>query len=148
MAILDAELKADPACHPFPADADTSAIPPRPGLMSYVASITVDYRGKGHIEVRAWQGDDRVTPLTPWPAYVDYTLTGGRDVIWFNCQTGFRVQDIAQTPENPNAITYDPQFLTGTTLQDLEGTNVITFRCSQKSERAHPKPNPSKLNPK
>lgn len=141
VAISDAILKPDPSCHAFPVKPDPHAVPIPPSVAAYQVSISVDYRGKGHIDVRVWQNDDKQVLLAPWQAYVGYTLTGSMDVIWFDCQNDFRIKDITQTPENPNGIFDDEP--TGTVLQDLNGPNVIKFTCKRKSETARLKPKPN-----
>lgn len=135
MAISDATLKPDPSCHPFPVEPDPSAIPVPPTVKAYHASISVDYRGEGHIDVTVWQGDDKRVPLTPWQAYVSYALNGALVVIWFDCQKDFRIKDITQTPHNPNGFFQDEPH--GTALQDMNGMNVVKFTCQRKSETAH-----------
>jgi hypothetical protein len=147
MAISDATLKPDASCRPIPITPDPYAVAIPPTVNSYHASITVDYRGKGHIDVRVWQGDDKPALLTPWQAYVSYTLTGAGDVIWLDCQKGFRIKGITQTPRNPNGIIED-SFLTGTVLQDISGRNVIKFACQRKSEDAHPQAKSPQSTPK
>ena|SRR5712692_136578 len=104
--------------------------------------------GNGHIDVRVWKGEEKPVPLTPWEAYVSYNLTGSQDVIWFDCQEGFRIKNITQTPENPNGIFEDAPRLTGTVLQDLNGINVVGFTCQRKRESTQRKRNSSKLGPK
>lgn len=129
MAISDPTLKPDLSCHPFPVKRDQHPVPIPPTLKAYHASISVDYRGKGHIYVKVWEGEDNPVPLAPWETYVDYILTGSRDVIWFNCQKGFQIKDITQTPENPDGVIVDIPRLTGTVLQDINGVNVVKFTC-------------------
>jgi hypothetical protein len=132
IAISDPILKPDPSCHAFPVKPDPYAVPIPPGVTEYQVSITVDYRSKGHIDVRVRQSDDKRVLLKPWQAYVNNTLTGSMDVIWFDCPNDFRIQGISQTPENPNGMFDDEP--TGTVLQDLKGSNVIKFSCKKESE--------------
>jgi hypothetical protein len=132
IAISDPTLKPDPSCHAFPVKPDPYAVPIPPSLTEYQVSITVDYRSKGHIDVRVRQSDDKRVLLKPWQAYVNNTLTGSMDVIWFDCPNDFRIQGISQTPENPNGMFDDEP--TGTVLQDLKGSNVIKFSCKKESE--------------
>jgi hypothetical protein len=143
LAISDATLKPGPSCHPSPVRPDPYAVPIPPNVKSYHASISVDYRGKGHVNVKVWHGDDKPVPLAPWQAYISYTLTGGQDVIWFDCQKGFRINDITQTPENPNGIFNDEPNLTGTVLQDMNGANMVRFSCQKKQDSTDVKPKPS-----
>lgn len=131
IAISDAVLKPDASCHPAPLKRDPQPVPLRQGLQVYHASITVDYRGRGHVDVKVWQGEEKRVSLTPWESYVSYSLTGGQDVIWFDCQKALKVNNITQTPDSPNSITDDQPFLTGATLQDLKGVNVISFTCQK-----------------
>ncbi len=147
MAISDATLRPDASCRPSPITPDPYAVAIPPTINSYHASITVDYRGKGHIDVSVWQGDGKPVLLTPWQAYVSYTLTGGGDVIWLDCQKDFRIKDITQTPKNPNGI-FEDSFLTGTVLQDISGRNVVKFACQRKSEDVHPQPKSPQSTPK
>jgi hypothetical protein len=148
IAISNAALKPDPSCRPSPVREDPNAAPIPPSVKAYFAAITVDYRGKGHADVKVWQDDEKSVQLAPWQAYVSYNLTGGLDVIWFDCQKDFRINDITQSPQNPNGILQDEPNLTGTVLQDISGTNVIKFSCQKKPETASPKDKPSEAKPK
>lgn len=139
LAVADAELKPDPSCHRTPAEPDPSTISIPGTLKSYRASINVDYQGKGHVEVRVWPGKSESVQLKPWQTYVRYTLTGGQDVIWFNCQKDFSIKDITQTPGNEHEIIRDEPFLTGAVLQDTSGKNLITFACERKADTASAK---------
>ena len=134
MAMQDPKLKLDSSCRPFPIDPDLDAVAMAPGTKTYHASITVDYRGKGHIDVKVWKDDEKSATLTPWQSYVGYSLTGGQDVIWFGCHEGFGIAEISQTPLNPQGIFNDEPNGTGTLLQDMKGTNVIKFTCEKKSK--------------
>jgi hypothetical protein len=132
VVIWDPTLKPDPACHPHPLEPDLSSVHIPTTVAAYHASITVDYRGKGHIGIKVWQGDDKSALLAPWQAYVTYRLNGALDVIYFDCQNDFQIKDVTQTPQNPNGLSgIDP---TGTALQDVNGTNVFKFSCQRKSE--------------
>lgn len=130
MAIADAELKPDSSCHPLPIEPDVTTAPVPSGLKSYRALITVDYRGKGHVDFRVWEnGNKRM--LQPSAAFVRYNITGGGDVIWFGCREGFNVHTIMQTPQpTDGTITRDEEF-SGTVLQDLEGINTVEFGCEK-----------------
>jgi hypothetical protein len=77
IAISNPALKPDPSCHPFPVKPDPSAVPIPTSLKSFRASITVDYRGKGHVDVRVWRSADKKS-LQPWQSFVQYHLTGIR----------------------------------------------------------------------
>jgi hypothetical protein len=142
MAVADAVLKPDSSCHPFPLERDPQLVPIRQGLQIYHASITVDYRGRGHVNVKVWAGNGKPAFLTPWQRYVSYSLTGGEDIIWLDCQTAFRVSDIAQLPENPNGTLKDGN-LSGAALSDLNGVNSGSFTCKKKPHSAQQKASPS-----
>lgn len=132
MAISNAILKPDASCHASAVKPDPSAAPIPPTVTAYHASITVDYRGKGHVNVSVRQGDNKAAPLAPWQAYVNYMLTGGQDIVRFDCQKGFQIGDIKQTPTNPNGLLDDVPNLSGAALQDLNGINTIEFACQKK----------------
>ncbi len=131
-AISNATLNPDSSCHPFPVRPDSSAVPIPPTVRAYRSSITVDYRGKGHVGVKVWQGHHRRVLLKPWQAYVNYSLTGGQDVIWFDCQKDFRIGNITQVPASPDGLLQDVPRQSGAALQDMEGANVIEFTCRKK----------------
>jgi hypothetical protein len=130
VAISDPTVKPDPACHPHPLETDPSSVHIPTAVGAYHASITVDYRGKGHVDIKVWQGDDKSALLAPWQAYITYGLTGALDVIWFDCQNDFRIKDITQTPPNPDGSPEGEP--TSTVLHDMNGTNVIKFSCQRK----------------
>jgi hypothetical protein len=148
IAISNAVLKPAPTCHPSAVEEDPSSVPIPSDMKAFYASVTVDYRGKGHVDVKVWQGDDARSPLTPWQAYVSYNLTGGLDVIWFDCQKDFLIHDIKQSPENPSGILKEQPDLVGAALQDTRGTNTIQFSCQRKTGTPDPKSTPSQAKPK
>jgi hypothetical protein len=143
MAILDATLKPDPSCRALLVELNPHAVTVLPTVTRYQASISVDYRGKGHVDVKVWQDDGKSGLLAPWQAYVNYTLTGSMDVIWFGCQEDFLIQDITQTPGSPTGIFEGEP--TGTSLQDLNGVNVVKFTCQRKPKAAPSKSGYSQL---
>jgi len=136
IAISDATLKPDGSCNPAPLKSDPQPVPIRQGLRAYHASITVDYRGRGHIDVQVWQGKEKRVPLAPWESYISYSLAGGRDVIWFGCQEVFKINDITQIPDGPNGVIDDQPYAA---LKDLKGVNVISFTCQKRPLDAQPK---------
>jgi len=134
MALSDARLKPDTSCHPFPVRPDLSTIAILPDVNVFRVSITVDYRGQGHVAVRVWNAENSHL-IGPWQAYADYRLTGGGDGIWLHCRERFGLQDPAQSPPSDNGIFQDEPDLTGTVLQDVNGANVITFTCRRGAAR-------------
>lgn len=146
-AIGDAKLKPDPSCHPFPIKPDLSVVPIPATVEMFHASIAVDYRGKGHVEVKVWKNEHAL--LKPWQAYVNYMLTGSPGVIWFGCQEDFRITDITQTPKSRSGIfAGGSPNLTGTALQDLEGANTISFTCQRILGVGDVRPTPPGTKPK
>lgn len=145
---IEATLKPDPSCRPFPLRPDLSTVPIPTTVKIFRASIVVDYHGKGHVGVEVWKNQDKRLLLKPWEAYVNYILTGGRDVIWFGCQKDFRIAAITQTPKSPGGIFADAPDLTGTALQDLEGANTINFTCQRILSSGDAKPKPPGTKPR
>jgi hypothetical protein len=147
IAISNAVLKPAPTCHPSAVEEDPSSVPIPSDMKAFYASVTVDYRGKGHVDVRVWHGGEARLPLAPWQAYVSYNLNGSLDLIWFRCQKDFLITDITQMPENPNGILRDQLNITGAVLQDMSGTNTIRFSCQRKTGTPDPKGIPSQAKP-
>jgi hypothetical protein len=135
MAVSEPRLEPDASCNPHPVRPDPEATPIPPDIKTFHGSIVVDYRGKGHVDVKVWQGESEHAPLKPWQAYVHYLLTGGADVIWFGCQQDFQISDISQTPKPPKEV-FAGEPDAGTALQDLNGTNTITFTCKRPTPEA------------
>jgi len=139
VAISDAELKPDPACHPLPFEPDLTTAPVPSGLKGYRASITVDYRGKGHVDVQVWETSNK-RMLQPWEAFVGYNITGSGDGIWFGCRDGFSVHTVTQTPKaSDGTLTLDEK-VSGTVLQNLEGINTVEFGCQKSTHKDSPTP--------
>jgi hypothetical protein len=65
VAISNGALKPDASCKPSPIEEDPGTAPISPNVKTYHASIIVDYRGKGHVDIKVWQGDEKSVPLTP-----------------------------------------------------------------------------------
>lgn len=142
LAIENPQLKPDPSCHPLPLRPDPTAAPIPSGLKAFQVSITVDYRGKGRIEVKVWKDQDETKLLAPWQAYVSYTLTGGADVMWFRCEKNYRIKDITQIPKSTgDFLQLEPDF-TGTTFQNQDGLNTVTFTCRKDPGSADAKAKP------
>jgi hypothetical protein len=137
IAVSDPSLQPDSSCHPLPVGPDPNAAPIPASLRSFRASITVDYRGKGHIEVRVWQSANKEV-LQPWQSFVYYFLTGGRDVLWFGCHEGFSIDGKAQTPKSPDGFVGDTD-APGTVLQDMRGVNTVEFGCKKQPENTSSK---------
>ena len=140
IAISDPTLESDSSCHPFPVKPDPTIVPIPTDLKSFHASITVDYRGRGHTEVRVWRSAKNEV-LQPWQSFVYYQLTGGQDVLWFSCHDGFSVHGKTQTPKSPNGFAGD----TGaprTVLQDMRGVNTVEFVCKREPQNASSKKTP------
>ena len=149
VAMSDAQLKPDESCRPLPVEPDSTAVLMPSNVMTYSASIRIDFRGRGHIDVAVNTNREKPVDLTPWQAYVSYTLNGSGDVIWFACQKDFQVKDFTQSPSSRDGVLNDEPELTGATLQDAQGVNVITFQCQrknravgQKKSSTQAKPNP------
>jgi len=100
LAMSDARLSPDPSCHPSPVDPDLSIVSIPQDVRTYNVSITIDYHGKGHVQVRVWRDQKKQIPLNPWQAYAHYLLTGGQDFIWFGCRAGFRLSRVALSPRS------------------------------------------------
>jgi hypothetical protein len=132
MAISDPELKPDPSCRPYPVKPDPTAARIPTDLRTFHASVTVDYRGKGYVEVKAWRGEDRRVPLEPWQAFVNYSLTGSEDVMWFVCREDFQIKNITQDPKSPTGIFQDEPDLNSVVLQAMDAPNTVTFTCEKK----------------
>jgi len=99
-------------------------------VRTYRASITVDYRGRGHVTVKVWNPDAPGKSLKPWQAYVDYMLTGRGDTIRFSCHDRrFHIREASQSPGSSGGILYDTLGHAGASLGDPAGTNTITFAC-------------------
>ncbi|MGA2966351.1 MAG: hypothetical protein ABSD64_09070 [Terriglobales bacterium] len=130
LAIQDAKLLPDNSCSAFPVAPNPALAPRKPNLTVYEAEIVVDYRGKGHVDVVVWANQQKKDRLTPWQAYVDYMLTGSRDVMWFGCADEFIVKKISQTPKPPDEPDRDlsPKRVLAT-LPDSEGVNAVSFIC-------------------
>ncbi len=139
LAISGAKLDPASSCHPSPVEPDLSleSIPP---VRKYYASITIDYRGKGHIDVSVWRDSVGRIPAKPWQAYVNYLLTGGEDVLWYGCRKGFAVDKIRQTPPNPNGNLEPDANLTGDAGADLDPDhiNTIAFECHKQDHSESP----------
>ena len=90
-------------------------------MKEYQASITVDYRGKGHVDVKVWQAHDKRVLLKPWQAYVNYLITGGEEIIWFDRQKNFRISRITQVPASPDGLLKDIPDQFRAELQDIKG---------------------------
>ena len=133
MAIEEGKLKPDSSCHPFPVRPDPSTTSIPKDLRTYRASITVDFRGKGRVVVKVWNDRDPQVSLRPWEAYVDYMLTGGGDIIRFDCRKGFQARDISQQPKSHRGLLNDVPDFPSVGLVDLNGTNTISFTCQRGS---------------
>lgn len=138
MAVSLPALKPDSSCHPFPVEPDPTTTPIPLDLKRFGASITVDYRGNGHVSVRVWESANKQA-LQPWEAFVHYhliqgkhyNLTGAEDVIWFGCRGDFRISDLKQTPQAPNGFIQNEPDSPGTVLQDVHGVNRVEFGCEK-----------------
>lgn len=133
LAISNPELKPDPSCRPFPIKPDPTTAPIPTDLEIFHASITVDYRDKGHVDVNIWKDESKHVPLAPWQAFIHYFLTGAEDVMWFGCRQGFQIKEIAQDPESPTGIFQDEPDLNSAVFQSTDAPNTITFTCERKA---------------
>jgi hypothetical protein len=138
IAISDPLLKADSSCHPLPVEPDPTAAPIPTSLKSFRASITVDYWGKGHVEVRVWRSASNAV-LKPWQSFAHYGLAGGEDVMWFGCREGFSTKGMTQTPKSPDGFIEGDGDSQSTVLQDMHGVNKVEFACEKKPEGASSK---------
>jgi len=130
LAVGDPALTPDVTCHPAPLMSDPSTVPIPAGLSQYRASITVDYKGKGHVSVRVWGDGPTWDDLTPWQAYVSYMLTGGADIIRLECNKQFRVEDVALDGQSQSKILHDIPGSSGAIL-DTTRSNTISFTCGR-----------------
>jgi hypothetical protein len=137
VAISDPAVKPDSSCQPFPIEPDPTAAPIPANLKHFRASISVDYRGNGRVDVRVWQSTNKKM-LQPWRAFVYYFLTGGADVMWFGCREGFSIHGMTQTPKSPDGFLGDAG-APGTVLQDMKGVNKVEFTCDKESENTSSK---------
>jgi hypothetical protein len=130
LAVSDPTLRPDSSCHPFPAKPDLSTVPIPSSVDLYHVSITVDYRGRGHVSVHVSDGQNAATSLEPWQAYAHYMLTGGADVIWFGCQKEFQLEQVAQKPPGNAILPQDDD--AGASLRNMEGSNTVTYSCRRR----------------
>lgn len=130
LAMSDSTLHADSSCHPFPVKPDLSTSPIPPSVRLYHVSITVDYRGKGHVGVHVSDGQNGAMPLKPWQAYAHYMLTAGADVIWFGCRKEFQLEHVTQEPAGGEILPEDDD--AGAALRNMNGSNIITYSCQRK----------------
>jgi hypothetical protein len=131
-AIQNPEIKPDSLCRSSAVEPDLYAQPIAPGVNAWRATITVDYRGKGQINVNVQTLDKSPRTLTPWQPYVHYMLTGGADVIWFSCRAGFRMSDIVVSPASEISSLDEADETKGASLRNMSGLNTATFRCSRR----------------
>jgi hypothetical protein len=148
MAISGPELKPDLSCHPHPVKPDPTAARVPTDLRTFHASATVDYRGKGHVEIKVWKDQEKQVLLEPWQAYVSFMLTGGGDLARFGCREGYLLKNIEQVPRSSSEILEDIPNLAGASLEDQEGVNTITFQCEKKPATGAAKEKPALDNPK
>jgi hypothetical protein len=131
LAIEDNRPQPDRACQPFPLESDTSLAHVPPYVSSYHVSVTVDYRGKGHVDVAVWRGKNKQQLLRPWQAYADYDMVGDATFLWLSCARGFRLLNVSQTPPTTNGI-FEDEPGTGVSLTG-EGINVVSFTCRKQT---------------
>ena len=131
LAISAKSLEADKSCQPSPMEPDPALTPIPLELRGYYASITVDYRGNGHLTVDVWKDATSVVRLKPWQAYVSYSLNGGADVLYFGCREGFLWRNVAQIPKSPHSEIQGAPEQGVADLNDSVSPNVITFECEK-----------------
>ena len=130
---MDATLQPDSSCQAHEPETDPATVKIPASLKTYHASITIDYRGKGHVDFAVWEGrGNKKVLLKPWQAYLVYELTSPADVVRFNCRDGFQIKDITRNPSSTSGFSHDIPKLVGTVLQDQNGKNVISFTCERK----------------
>jgi hypothetical protein len=127
LAMQDPLLSPSTSCQPHVVEPDLSQTRIPADINSWQATITVDYRGKGHVDVSVWQSADHRVQLKPWQAYVNYILTGTADVIWFKCRNGFHIGESSSSPPG-EALPNTPETM-GITLRNLNGVNKVNFTC-------------------
>jgi hypothetical protein len=130
LAMSDPMLHTDSSCHPFPVKPDLSTAPIPPSVRLYQVSITVDYRGKGHVGIHVSDGQNGAMPLEPSQAYAHYMLTGSADVIWFGCRKEFQLEHVTQRPAGSEILSQGDD--AGAALRDMQGSNTITYSCQRK----------------
>jgi hypothetical protein len=136
MAFGDPEVTPDATCHSKPIEPDYSLAPIPAKLLRYRASITADYRGNGHVRVKAWRDGTKPIPLEPWQAYVSYSFTGDRSVIYFQCAESFEVEDPRQNPPRKEGSFLGDASEAGTVLDGI-GVNVLTYQCVRPATGKH-----------
>ena len=130
LAMSNPTLDADSNCRPFPVQPDLSKVSVPRSVGHYRVLITVDFRGKGHVSVRVTDGSSGSNALEPWQAYAHFMLNGAADVIWFECQEDFQLEDAKQQP--PGAAIDAGGDDAGAALQNMNGANTITYSCRRK----------------
>lgn len=133
MAVTDPVVAPGVTCKPHPVKTDPALSPRKPNIKAFVAEVLVDYRDKGRVAVRVWEGRQKKSDLTPWEAYIHYELTGSHDVMWFGCADGFEIKQISQNPKPKNAPFQDDSSLAGTVLLS-ETLNTVSFLCVRKAK--------------
>ena len=131
-AIQNPEIKPGSLCRPAPTEPDLYAQPITPGFDAWRATISVDYRGKGQINVRVQTLGKSPRPLTPWQPYVHYMLAGGTDVIWFSCRAGFGMSDVVVSPASEILPLDEADESKGASLRNMSGVKTVTFKCSRR----------------
>jgi hypothetical protein len=131
LAISVESLEPDKSCQPAPMEPDPALTRIPLDLRSYYASITVDYRGNGHLTVDVWRDATSVVRLEPWQAYVSYSLNGGADVLYFGCREGFLWRNAAQVPKSTRSEIQGAPEQGVVDLSDSVSPNVITFACEK-----------------
>jgi hypothetical protein len=129
MAMADPAVAPDETCQPHAVNTDPGLAPRKQDIRNFVAEIVVDYQNKAHVAVRVWKDRHRESELKPWQAYVNYELTGSRDVIWFGCTDGFEIKQISQTPKPKGGPFQDESNAAGTVLPS-ERLNTVSFTCA------------------
>ena len=136
LAVADPEITPAPSCHPKPIEPEPPKVIIPATLRLYEVSITVDYRGKGHADVRVWQDGEQHVALSPWRGYASYWLTGGADLLWLHCADGFDVKKARRTPSDKDAVTIDKRLGTAMSLTE-RGVNVVTYQCVRPGTTTH-----------
>jgi hypothetical protein len=135
VAMNDPPLVPDASCQPFPVKRDPATFYVPDELKLVHATITVDYRNRGHVDVKTWyEAKKEQIQLKPWQTYINYFLTGGGDTMWISCRKYFRMdKNITQDPKASadQIIPAEEDGSTSLVMANLKGVNTVTFACKR-----------------
>ena len=129
---IDPDIKPEAGCRRSALEPDPLTIPIPATLRNYQVSITVDYRGEGHVDFSAWSSSNPRQRLKPWQTYIHYAMTGGNDSIFFGCHKGFTVTDIRQDGKSALELLKNEDRvgdMPRAWLNQDQGLNTFTYIC-------------------